>query len=96
MKDKKEIIETIESSKVLKSINDIKNKKEQKLIYTFGAAGTGKSTLVERIRGLDINTAILAPTGIAALNIGGQTIHSFFQFDFSPSPKIKKKLDSFI
>ena len=94
MKDKKEIIETIESSKVLKSINDIKNKKEQKLIYTFGAAGTGKSTLVERIRGLDINTAILAPTGIAALNIGGQTIHSFFQFDFSPSPKIKKKLDS--
>lgn len=50
-------------------------------ILVTGKAGTGKSTLVEFIRdsGRFLNTVVLAPTGIAAINITGQTIHSFFR-----------------
>ncbi len=49
----------------------------------IGKAGTGKSTLirevVRRAKESKINVVVLAPTGLAAVNIGGQTIHSFFQ-----------------
>lgn len=46
-----------------------------------GRAGTGKSTLLEYFRTTTKkNVAFLAPTGVAALNIKGQTIHSFFRF----------------
>ena len=53
-------------------------------ILVTGEAGTGKSTLVNYIKTqLNIpNTVVLAPTGVAALNVGGQTIHSFFRFPF--------------
>lgn len=53
-------------------------------ILVTGEAGTGKSTLVNFVKtSCNIsNTAILAPTGVAALNVGGQTIHSFFRFPF--------------
>lgn len=52
-----------------------------------GKAGTGKSTLLEYFRSVTLkNVAVLAPTGVAALNIKGQTIHSFFHFkpDITP------------
>jgi ATP-dependent DNA helicase PIF1 len=50
-----------------------------------GNAGTGKSTLVKRfIKHYDGKVIVLAPTGIAAVNIGGQTIHSFFHFPARP------------
>lgn len=50
-------------------------------VFITGKAGTGKSTLLKIIRdSLDKNYAVLAPTGVAAVNIGGQTIHSFFKF----------------
>lgn len=46
-----------------------------------GEAGTGKSTLVEALkRSLIGNTVVVAFTGVAALNVGGETIHSFFGF----------------
>ena len=46
-----------------------------------GRAGTGKSTLLEYFRAqTKIQVAVLAPTGVAAVNIRGQTIHSFFRF----------------
>jgi len=46
-----------------------------------GEAGTGKSTLVESLkRSLKGNTVVVAFTGVAALNVGGETIHSFFGF----------------
>ena len=53
-------------------------------ILVTGEAGTGKSTLVNFIKNVcNIpNTVVLAPTGVAALNVGGQTIHSFFRFPF--------------
>jgi ATP-dependent DNA helicase PIF1 len=50
-------------------------------VFVTGRAGTGKSTLLTFFR---LNThkrvAVLAPTGVAALNVKGQTIHSFFGF----------------
>lgn len=50
-------------------------------VFITGKAGTGKSTFLHYLREATTKgTAILAPTGVAALNVGGQTIHSFFRF----------------
>ena len=52
-------------------------------LFITGKAGTGKTTFVKWIqREIDKNFLVLAPTGIAALNVGGQTIHSVFRFPF--------------
>ncbi len=49
--------------------------------FVTGRAGTGKSTLLSLFyKTTQKRTVIVAPTGIAALNVGGQTIHSFFRF----------------
>ncbi|MBS4027307.1 MAG: AAA family ATPase [Ignavibacteriales bacterium] len=50
-------------------------------VFITGKAGTGKSTLLSYFRNTTKkNVVVLAPTGVAALNIKGQTIHSFFGF----------------
>ncbi|MCB9235002.1 MAG: AAA family ATPase [Bacteroidia bacterium] len=50
-------------------------------IFLTGEAGTGKSTLMRLFLGKTRKNVVkLAPTGIAAVQIGGQTIHSFFRF----------------
>jgi ATP-dependent DNA helicase PIF1 len=50
-------------------------------LFVTGRAGTGKSTLLKCLREvIPEDTAVLAPTGLAAVNVGGQTIHSFFGF----------------
>ena len=50
-------------------------------MFITGRAGTGKSTLLEYFRSeTRKKIAVLAPTGVAALNVKGQTIHSFFGF----------------
>ena len=50
-------------------------------LFVTGRAGTGKSTLLRAIRDrAHDNMVVLAPTGLAAINVGGQTIHSFFGF----------------
>ncbi|HLL61209.1 MAG TPA: PIF1 family DEAD/DEAH box helicase [Candidatus Nitrosocosmicus sp.] len=50
-------------------------------LFITGKAGTGKSTLVKFIREKSKKKiVVLAPTGLAALNVGGQTVHSFFGF----------------
>ena len=50
-------------------------------LFVTGRAGTGKSTLLRCLRSnLPQKTAVLAPTGLAAVNVHGQTIHSFFGF----------------
>ncbi|MGQ9801717.1 MAG: WYL domain-containing protein [Candidatus Saccharicenans sp.] len=52
-----------------------------KSVFITGRAGTGKSTLLDYFRNnTKKNVVVLAPTGVAALNVGGQTIHSFFAF----------------
>lgn len=54
-------------------------------IFLTGKAGTGKTTF---LRNLPQKTykrmVVVAPTGVAAINAGGQTIHSFFQLPFGP------------
>ena len=51
------------------------------LVFVSGNAGTGKTTLIRYLReNLDLRSVVLAPTGVAALNAGGATIHSFFRF----------------
>lgn len=48
-------------------------------LFVTGRAGTGKSTLLRGLREvLSDDMVVLAPTGLAAVNVGGQTIHSFF------------------
>ena len=52
-------------------------------VFLTGKAGTGKTTLLrEIINSTHKNTVVVAPTGIAALNAGGVTIHSMFQLPF--------------
>ncbi len=56
-----------------------------KNIFLTGKAGTGKTTFLKNIRNLvPKRMIIVAPTGVAAINAGGVTIHSFFQLPFSP------------
>ena len=50
-------------------------------VYITGKAGTGKSTLLKYFKEKTAKkVVVLAPTGVAAINVGGQTIHSFFGF----------------
>jgi hypothetical protein len=66
-----------------------------KNIFITGRAGTGKSTLLEYFRNTTKKkVVILAPTGVAALNVKGQTIHSFFRFKPGITPDQVKKLRS--
>ena len=54
-------------------------------LFVTGRAGTGKSTVLRQLAAAQGNKCVvLAPTGLAALNAGGQTIHSFFRFPLKP------------
>lgn len=54
-------------------------------LFLTGKAGTGKTTFLKHLKELSPKRmVVLAPTGIAAINAGGMTIHSFFQLPFSP------------
>lgn len=54
-----------------------------KNIFLTGKAGTGKTTFLQNVKKEDIKRmAVVAPTGVAAINAGGMTIHSFFQLPF--------------
>lgn len=71
--------------------------KEGRNLFITGKAGTGKSTLLQLFRASTRKkVVVVAPTGIAALNVKGQTIHSFF--GFPPRPigphELKKRRDT--
>jgi hypothetical protein len=67
-----------EANYVLQFINQT-----NRSIFLTGKAGTGKTTLLkEIIKSTHKNCVVVAPTGIAALNAGGVTIHSMFQLPF--------------
>ncbi len=54
-------------------------------IFLTGKAGTGKTTFLRNVRQSTLKrSVVVAPTGVAALNAGGVTIHSFFQLPFGP------------
>jgi GTPase SAR1 family protein len=56
-----------------------------KHLFLTGKAGTGKTTFLKYIRDNSFKKmAVVAPTGVAAINAGGVTIHSFFQLPFGP------------
>jgi len=56
-----------------------------KNIFLTGKAGTGKTTFLHRVKKECIKRAVVvAPTGVAAINAKGMTIHSFFQLPFGP------------
>ena len=62
-------------------------------VFVTGRAGTGKSTLLRYFRDTtDKDPVFLAPTGVAAVNIGGQTIHSFFGFGPDITPEKARQL----
>lgn len=71
-------------------LDRLENSKDN--IFLTGKAGTGKSTLLRYFRATtDKNVVVVAPTGVAAINVQGQTIHSFFKFGIAiTEDKVKK------
>lgn len=72
------------SNKEFKNALDLINRTSQSVFLT-GKAGTGKSTFLKYLcETTSKKHVILAPTGIAAINAGGSTLHSFFKLPFRP------------
>ncbi len=66
-----------------------------KNLFLTGRAGVGKSTLLAYLRSITSKRiVILAPTGVAALNVGGQTIHSFCRFKPDITPETVERLSN--
>jgi hypothetical protein len=88
--EKTTMIEMVDNTELDKENVEFNNAAEfirhtDKLVYLTGKAGTGKTTFLKYIKDTtNKNTVILAPTGVAAINAGGVTIHSFFQIPFGP------------
>jgi hypothetical protein len=62
-------------------------------VFITGKAGTGKSTLLQYFRQHTAKKiVVLAPTGVAAINVGGETIHSFFRFKPDVTAENVKKI----
>lgn len=65
--------------------------KSPKPLFITGKGGSGKTTFLKRIIPALKNAVVVAPTGVAAVNAGGQTIHSFFRIGMQPYiPEIRK------
>lgn len=78
------------NSDFTKALEIIEN--SNKNVFITGKAGTGKSTLLDYFRSTTKKKiAVLAPTGVASINVRGQTIHSFF--GFKPGITVEKAKD---
>ena len=79
------VAEVIDTSNSIfqKAVSFVKDTHEN--LFLTGRAGTGKTTFLKYIREHSgKQCAVIAPTGVAAINAGGETIHSFLQLPFSP------------
>lgn len=89
-------MEKLSVNEVFKLAADIVSNTSQSVFLT-GKAGTGKTTFLHYIRdNVDKNVIVAAPTGVAAINAGGVTLHSLLQLPFEPfipNAEGKKKLD---
>ncbi len=84
----KEMTSAIEINEEFKKALDLLEN-TSKNVFITGRAGTGKSTLLEYFRNkTSKKVVVLAPTGVAAVNVKGETIHSFF--GFKPDVTLKK------
>jgi ATP-dependent exoDNAse (exonuclease V), alpha subunit - helicase superfamily I member len=94
---KKRQRETIEVNRELQTAFDAVTRGRQ-IVFVTGGAGTGKSTFIRELRARfpEKQSIVLAPTGVAALNAGGQTIHSFCKLPLRPvTPQdIRKERDT--
>ncbi len=82
----------IEINEQFKRVLDLMENTD-KNVFIKGRAGTGKSTLLEYFRNkTKKRVVVLAPTGVSALNVKGQTIHSFFKFKPDITPSLVKKI----
>ena len=90
-------MKSIEESSTTIKLTELFVNQTNRTIFLTGKAGTGKTTLLKKIvESTQKNTVIVAPTGIAALNAGGVTIHSFFQLPFgSFIPETNSPNDAF-
>jgi len=62
-------------------------------VFLTGKAGTGKSTFLrEAVQRLPKKTVVVAPTGIAAIQVRGETLHAFFKLPFGPIPPGDQRL----
>ena len=87
--------ESSQSSEITQFIEQLINQTNRSVFMT-GKAGTGKTTLLRKlVKETHKQAVIVAPTGIAALNAGGVTIHSFFiRTIFVENTKVKILLKS--
>ncbi|MDH8702267.1 hypothetical protein M2138_001627 [Dysgonomonadaceae bacterium PH5-43] len=83
-----------ENNDIFRLATDFINQTSEHLFLT-GKAGTGKTTFLKHIReNTHKNTVVAAPTGVAAINAGGVTLHSLFQLPFEPYIPGSSKLQS--
>jgi len=78
------MLQTDSTNTIFKLAADFVNNTSRHVFLT-GKAGTGKTTFLKYIKeNTRKHTAVIAPTGVAAINAGGVTMHSFFQLPFGP------------
>jgi hypothetical protein len=64
-------------------------------VFLTGRAGTGKTTFLHNLKKFSLKRmVVVAPTGVAAINAGGVTIHSFFQMPFGPFIPGAKRIET--
>lgn len=72
-----------ENQKFIEAVSILENTNDS--LFLTGKAGAGKTTFLKYIKEkTQKDYIVLAPTGVAAVNAGGETIHSFFQLSFGP------------
>jgi len=78
------MLQTDDTNTIFKLASDLVNNTSRHIFLT-GKAGTGKTTFLKYIKEHTKKpTVVIAPTGVAAINAGGVTMHSFFQLPFGP------------